>query len=79
MRIISQNGAVNFPYEMTAVLVDGNVVKALLPAGSNIPYVMATYENEEKCQKAMGRLDVVYGMLNSKNNITFRFPKDDEL
>lgn len=88
MRIMSQNGEVNLPYEMTAVLTDGNVVKALFAGGNNIPYIMATYENEEKCQKALKMLDgsytgrYVYHSFTSGDkpkHMTFRFPKDDEI
>ena len=69
MRIISQNGKINLPYEMTALLVSDNYIQAVFAGGiQQSPYVMAMYESQEKCQKAMEMLNRVYtGMFLSQN------------
>lgn len=66
MRIISQDGKINLPYEMTALLVSDNAVFA--GGIQQSPYIMAVYESREKCQKAMEMLNRVYaGMFLSQN------------
>lgn len=42
MRIISQNGKINLPYEMTALLVSDNYIQAVFAGGiQQSPYVIA--------------------------------------
>ena len=69
MRIISQNGKINLPYETTALLVSDNYIQAVFAGGiQQSPYIMAVYESREKCQKAMEMLNRVYaGMFLSQN------------
>lgn len=69
MRIISQNGKINLPYEMTALLVSDNYIQAVFSGGiQQSPYMMAVYKSREKCQKAMEMLNRVYaGMFLSQN------------
>ena len=69
MRIISQNGEVDLPYEMTALFAYDNRIEAVFSGSiQKSPYVMAIYENKEKCQKAMKMLNRVYaGMFLSQN------------
>lgn len=69
MRIISQNGKINLPYEMTALLVSDNYIQAVFAGGiQQSPYVMAMYKIQEKCKKAMEMLNRVYvGMFLSQN------------
>jgi hypothetical protein len=69
MRIISQNGKINLPYEMTALLVSDNYVQAVFAGGiQQSPYIMEVYESREKCQKAMEMLNRVYtGIFLSQN------------
>jgi hypothetical protein len=69
MRIISQDGKINLPYEMTALLVSDNYIQAVFAGGiQQSPYMMAVYESQEKCQKAMEMLNIVYaGMFLSQN------------
>lgn len=69
MRIISQDGKINLPYEMTALLVSDNYVQAVFAGGiQQSPYMMAMYKNQEKCKKAMEMLNRVYtGMFLSQN------------
>lgn len=69
MRIISQNGEADLPYEMTALFAYDNRIEAVFSGSiQKSPYVMAIYENKEKCQKAMKMLNRVYaGMFLSQN------------
>ena len=69
MRIISQDGKINLPYEMTALLASDNYIQAVFAGGiQQSPYVMAVYESQEKCQKAMEMLNRVYtGTFLSQN------------
>lgn len=69
MRIISQNGKINLPYEMTALLVSDSYIQAVFAGGiQQSPYMMAVYKSREKCQKAMEMLNRVYaGMFLSQN------------
>lgn len=76
MRIISQNGEVNLPYEQTALFTYDNRVEAVFTGDiRKIPYVMAIYENKEKCQKAMQKLIQASHGWNSD----FQFLEDDEI
>lgn len=69
MRIISQNGEVDLPYEMTALFAYDNRVEAVFSGSiQKSPYVIAMYESKEKCKKAMEMLNRVYaGMFLSQN------------
>lgn len=69
MRIISQDGEADLPYEMTALFAYDNRIEAVFSGSiQKSPYVMAIYENKEKCQKAMKMLNRVYaGMFLSQN------------
>ena len=69
MRIISQNGEADLPYEMTALFAYDNRIEAVFSGSiQKSPYVMAIYESKEKCQKAMKMLNRVYaGMFLSQN------------
>lgn len=61
MRIISQNGEVDLPYEMTTLFAYDNRIEAVFSGSiQKSPYVMAIYENKEKCQKAMKMLHNTY-------------------
>ena len=90
MRIISQNGEVDLPYEMTALFAYDNRIEAVFSGSiQKSPYVMAIYENKEKCQKAMKMMNEAYtGCYTGENikftkmgetNIAYRFPEDDEI
>lgn len=76
MRIISQDGKINIPYEMTALLVSGNYIQAVFSGGiQQSPYVMAMYSTQDKLQDALDMLDRRFvGM----GDAIFRFPKDGE-
>lgn len=53
MRIISQDGTVNLPYEMTTLIVLENYILAEFSGGTKkIPYLMASYSTKENCEKS---------------------------
>lgn len=76
MRIISQDGTINLPYEMTALIVSENYIQAVFASGTQkSPYVMAMYSTQDKLKDALDMLDRRYvGM----GDAIFRFPKDGE-
>lgn len=57
MRIISQNGYFDLPYENTAIFVAGNDVIACFCEDD---YALAEYSNKEKAAKAMEMLREAY-------------------
>lgn len=56
MRIISQSGNQNFPFEMSAIYRDGRVIFAYMAGETEKASVIATYRTPEKAQKAMEML-----------------------
>lgn len=58
MRIISQNGKLDFPYENIVVEIMDNVIVAYTPMTS--PLRMAQYKSQEKAEKAMQLLHEAY-------------------
>lgn len=58
MRIISQNGEINLPYEMTAILVSENHIQAVFSGDARkIPYLMAGYSSKKNCVDVMSMLN----------------------
>lgn len=92
MRIISQDGKINLPYDMTAIFVSGNNIQAVF-AGSEqkSPYLMASYSSRENCEEAMKIMESASlgkyfkDFVESEivrvgaNDAVFRFPKDCEV
>lgn len=65
MRLVSQNGEFDAPYEITSLSRTGNIIKAYVQM---ISIVMARYSTDEKAQKAMKALHKVYaGMFLAQN------------
>lgn len=58
MRIISQNGSLDFPYENIVVEIMDSVIVAYTPMTS--PLRMAQYKSQEKAEKAMQMLHEAY-------------------
>ena len=54
MRVISQDGCWNIPYDKTSFKVNDNTIQADLPTGKMI--VIARYETEEQASNAMTNL-----------------------
>ena len=83
MRIISQNGKFDLPYENLAIFVEYENVIARF---ENERYLLGQYSSEAKAIKAMEALRETWinetvefedGIYN--RNIIFRFPKDSEI
>jgi hypothetical protein len=58
MRIISQNGRFDVPYESGELICESNIV--LFNGSSRIPRCVAEYSSPEKVQKAMEMLHMGY-------------------
>lgn len=80
MRLVSQNGEFDVPYEIAALSRIGNIIRAYAPIVGEKGTVMATYSTEEKAEKAMEMLYIGYHEAVTYDNVSvFRFPKDDEV
>lgn len=78
MRLISQTGDIDVPYESSAIArADGLIVAYSVNYNSN-KIVMGMYSTEEKAKKVMKRLYNIYAEFTIAN-IVFRFPEDDEV
>lgn len=93
MRIISQNGEVDFPYEQFVVAIDATT-KTSIPAfpasvADDTYFNLAEYSTKEKAAKAMEMLRTEYGSYRTaEGNMfyfafdypkVFRFPQDSEV
>ena len=68
MRLVSQNGEFDVPYEITSLSRTGNIIRAYVPMVGEKGTVMACYSTDEKAQKAMKALHKVYaGMFLAQN------------
>ncbi len=62
MRIVSQNGKYDAPYERCIISVRGGMITAEIPStnSSTCSFLMAEYSSPEKVQKAMEMLRMGY-------------------
>lgn len=68
MRLVSQNGEFDVPYEIAALSRIGNIIIAYVPIVGEKGTIMARYSTNEKAQKAMKALHKVYaGMFFAQN------------
>lgn len=68
MRLISQDGKFDVPYEIAALSRTGNIIRAYVPIVGEKGIIMARYSTNEKAQKAMKALHKVYaGMFLAQN------------
>lgn len=76
MRVISQSGMFDFPYEQIVVCMDGkNVIARFI--GIEKSNLLGSYSTEEKAEKAINMLHdewIDYG-----NEGLFQFPADEEV
>lgn len=91
MRIISQNGEINLPYDMTAIFVSGNNIQAVFSGSEQkSPYLMASYSSKKNCVDVMTMLNDASLGIHAKslagdvtkigmNEVIFRFPEDYEV
>lgn len=80
MRLISQIGEFDVPYEIAALSRTGNIIRAYVPIVGEKGTVMARYSTNEKAKKVIEMLHHAYHDAVTHDNISaFRFPKDDEV
>lgn len=93
MRIISQDGRFDLPYELVAISTHainrGQVIAKPLTNADRLFCVMGEYSTEEKAEKAMEELRAEYGGYRVVRGKTFysafdypkvfRFPQDSEV
>lgn len=60
MRIVSQNGVVSVPFEMTAIHVTGTFIRMNMVGDTGKGTVIAEYNTPEKAEKAMQLLHEAY-------------------
>ena len=60
MRLVSQNGEFDVPYEIASLSRTGNIIRAYIPMVGEKGTVMAHYSTEEKAEKAMEMLHNTY-------------------
>lgn len=88
MRVISQDGTIDMPYEICSVWCRGSVIMCDM-CGDNTNTILATYSAEEKAKKAMEMLREEYGKYVSATGANsyfafvhpkvFQFPAEEEL
>lgn len=82
MRIISQDGKLDMPYEICAVWCRGSVIMCDMCGDNTTKTVLATYSTEKKAEKSMEILREQYKKyVGASVNIysCFQFPNDDEI
>lgn len=70
MRIVSQDGTVDLPYELTSVFMD-NTMMQISAMFSGQEQTLAMYPNEEKCRKVLKMLRDTYTGVFFAQNIEF--------
>lgn len=61
MRVISQNGEFDFPYEQIIVQRNENIVLAVPISNGSLTKVLGEYETPEKAEKAMEMCRIKHG------------------
>ena len=90
MRLISQNGAIDAPYEMSAIRNDDGLIILCMAGETGKGSVIARYSTSEKAQKAMEMLREKYkdyAKATNKSNFftmfdypkVFQFPQDEDV
>jgi hypothetical protein len=68
MRLVSQDGKFDVPYEIAALSRTGNIIRIYIPISGEKGTIMAAYSTEKKAEKAMEMLHKVYaGMFLAQN------------
>lgn len=80
MRLISQTGDIDIPYESSAIDRADVMIAAYSVNYNSKRIVMGMYSTEEKAKKAMKMLHRAYHDAVTHDNVSaFSFPKDDEV
>lgn len=88
MRVISQDGAIDVPYELGTVTVDGNKVGFVFVSGDC--WALAVYTNAEEAQRQVGKMHNMYMQVRKTSDElqkvsyenfpkVFRFPMDPKI
>lgn len=88
MRVISQNGTMDFPYEISTIFIYPRIENAIAiqSAGDSEISIIGRYSSKEKAIKAMEMLreawineaiEFTHGIYH--RNIIFQFPQDNEI
>lgn len=72
MRLVSQNGEFDVPYEIAALSRTGNIIRAYVPIVGEKGIVMARYSTEEQAKEAMSM--AMYAHISNKP--IFILPKE---
>lgn len=72
MRLISQNGEFDVPYEIASLSRTGNIIRAYVPMVGERGTIMAVYSTEEQAKEAMSM--VMYAHISNKP--IFILPKE---
>lgn len=76
MRVISQNGMIDVPYEMTAFHTAGGTIRMNMVGDTGKGTIIAQYSTHEKALKSLEQMrDVLY---HTPERV-FCFSQDDEL
>ena len=70
MRLISQNGMIDVPYEMSAIRNDDGLIILCMAGETGRGSVIARYSTSEKAQKAMEMLRDAYNNYDFCINLT---------
>lgn len=76
MRIISQGGHADFPYEEIALCMAS---EDIIARHNDKEYLMARYSTMDKAKKAMEMLHNWYFANSTAERLVFRFPADEDL
>lgn len=88
MRVISQDGRIDLPYEQIAVAIDCDEMAIIAYAVSSYDdtvWKLAKYSTEEKAEKVMEMLRTEYGKFSNGCYSAFvypklfRFPRDNDV
>lgn len=80
MRLISQTGDLDIPYENTVLSVAGNLIFAYVPIVGEKGTVIASYSTNKKAEKVMEMLHRTYHDAVTHDDVSaFRFLKDNEV
>lgn len=69
MRLISQTGDIDIPYENTSLSRVKNIIRAYVPMIGEKGTIMAQYLTEEKAKKVMKALHKVYARMFLAQNV----------
>lgn len=80
MRLISQTGDLDIPYENTVLSVAGNLIFAYVPIVGEKGTVIASYSTNKKAEKVMEMLHRAYHDAVTHDDVSaFRFLKDNKV